>query len=220
MIGLIMDTLGLVDRVYADLADLATSLDEVESWRSTGCPGWAVRDLVFHLLGDAQRALVALATPAEPPDRTAVTYWDDSPGRSDPDSRQLRSLRTMASAWKLEHLTSTFAQTSRAVITLARRADPAAGAATQGHVLTTEDLLRTLITEAVVHHLDLIQDLDRPGPDPAGVELVATVLDLRLGRAAPGEKLAWVQLGTGRRSVADADLTWLGVDADRLPLIH
>ena len=215
-----MDTLGLLDRVYSDLAALATSLDEAESWRATGCPGWAVRDLVFHLLGDAQRALVALATPAEPPDRTAVTYWDDSPGRSDPDSRELRSLRTMASAWKLEYLTSTLADTGRAVITLARRADLAAGVATQGHVLTTDDLLRTLITEAVVHHLDLVRELDQPGPDPAGVELVATVLDERLGRVAPGDRLAWVRLGTGRRSVADADLAWLGVDAGRLPLVH
>ncbi|WP_330327939.1 maleylpyruvate isomerase N-terminal domain-containing protein [Streptomyces pseudovenezuelae] len=27
-----------------------------ESWRPTGCAGWAVRDLVFHCAGDAQRA--------------------------------------------------------------------------------------------------------------------------------------------------------------------
>ena len=220
MLGWAMNNVGLLDRVYSDLGDLATSLDEADSWRPTGCPGWCVRDLVFHLLGDAQRALVALATPAEPPDRTAVTYWDDSPGRSDPDSREVRSLRTMASAWKLEYLTSTFAETSRAVLTLAGRADLAAGVATQGHVLTTEDLLRTLITEAVVHHLDLVLELDRPGPDPTAVELVATVLDDRLGRAAPGEKLDWVRLGTGRRSMTDADRPWLGVDADRLPLIH
>ncbi|MEX1654079.1 MULTISPECIES: hypothetical protein [Streptomyces] len=32
--------------------------------------GWAVRDLVFHCAGDAQRALAAMRTPAaEPPDR-------------------------------------------------------------------------------------------------------------------------------------------------------
>ena len=220
MLGWVMNSVDLLDAVYSDLAALATSVDEADSWRPTGCPGWCVRDLVFHLLGDAQRALVALATPAEPPDRTAVTYWDDSPGQSDPDSRELRSLRTMASAWKLEHLTSTFVQTGRAVITLARRADPAAGVATQGHVLTTEDLLATLITEAVVHHIDLTQELDRPGPDPAGVELVAAVLDERLGRAVPDDRLAWVRLGTGRRSVTDADRAWLGADVDRLPLIH
>ncbi|WP_329273219.1 maleylpyruvate isomerase N-terminal domain-containing protein [Streptomyces pseudovenezuelae] len=47
-----------------------------ESWRPTGCAGWAVRDLVFHCAGDAQRALAALRTPAAgPPDRGAVTYW-------------------------------------------------------------------------------------------------------------------------------------------------
>jgi hypothetical protein len=77
---------------YDDLAGLAQSLTERDSWRATGCPGWAVRDVVFHLLGDAQRALVSLLTPSDvPADRTAVTYWIDSPGRHDPDSRGLRA---------------------------------------------------------------------------------------------------------------------------------
>src|SRR4051812_7777231 len=31
-------------------------------WLPTGCAGWSVRDLVFHLRRDAQRALVALAS--------------------------------------------------------------------------------------------------------------------------------------------------------------
>lgn len=37
-----------------------------------------MRDLVFHCTGDAQRALVALHTPAPgPPDRDALSYWRD-----------------------------------------------------------------------------------------------------------------------------------------------
>ncbi len=60
---------------YGDLAALAVSLDEDASWRPTACAGWAVRDLVHHLLGDAQRALVALATPSSGPvDRDSTTY--------------------------------------------------------------------------------------------------------------------------------------------------
>ncbi|MCF2436316.1 maleylpyruvate isomerase N-terminal domain-containing protein [Streptomyces thinghirensis] len=30
-------------------------LGEDDSWLPTHCTGWAVRDLVFHLLADAQR---------------------------------------------------------------------------------------------------------------------------------------------------------------------
>jgi hypothetical protein len=67
-------------RAYGDLAHIAEGLDEMASWQPTRCAGWAVRDLVFHLLGDAQRALVALASPAAgPADRDAVTYWLDAP---------------------------------------------------------------------------------------------------------------------------------------------
>ena len=97
---------------YGDLAGLAESLSERDSWCATGCPGWAVRDVVFHLLGDAQRALVSLLTPSDgPADRTAVTYWIDSPGQHDPDSRGLRATRTMASAWGLPYLVETYVVT-------------------------------------------------------------------------------------------------------------
>lgn len=105
---------------YSDLAALATSLDEDTSWLPTGCAGWAVRDVLQHLLGDAQRALVALATPAAgPADRDATSYWRDAPGAPDADSRGIRATRTMASQWKLPHLTATYAETASAVITLA-----------------------------------------------------------------------------------------------------
>jgi hypothetical protein len=32
--------------------------------RPTRCLGWSVADCLYHLLGDARRALTALATPA------------------------------------------------------------------------------------------------------------------------------------------------------------
>jgi len=103
---------------YGDLAALAVALDEQGSWRPTGCTGWCVRDIVHHLLGDAQRALVALATPAAGrADRTSATYWTDSPGAPDEDSRGIRATRTMASQWSLKYLTATYAETASAVIT-------------------------------------------------------------------------------------------------------
>lgn len=45
--------------------------------RPSGCTGWLVRDLVSHLIIDAQDVLITLVTPAETePTRNAVTYWD------------------------------------------------------------------------------------------------------------------------------------------------
>ncbi|HTF53549.1 MAG TPA: maleylpyruvate isomerase N-terminal domain-containing protein [Pseudonocardia sp.] len=47
------------------------------SARPSGCTGWLVRDLVCHLIIDAQDVLITLVTPAETePTRNAVTYWD------------------------------------------------------------------------------------------------------------------------------------------------
>jgi hypothetical protein len=43
----------------------------------SGCRGWLVRDLVCHLIIDAQDVLITLVTPADAaPTRTAVTYWE------------------------------------------------------------------------------------------------------------------------------------------------
>ncbi len=181
---------------YADLAGIALALDESTSWRPTGCAGWVTRDLVFHLLGDAQRALVALATPADgPADRDAVTYWADAPGAPDPQSRGIRATRTMASAWRLAFLTATYAETSAAVVTLAGRVQPEELIRTQGHVLSVRDLLATLVVEAAIHHIDLVADLDvaYPRPEP---------------------------LATGRRPLSDVERDVLGTDVNRLPLLR
>ncbi|MGW0132267.1 maleylpyruvate isomerase N-terminal domain-containing protein [Streptomyces sp. NPDC003299] len=57
---------------YGAFAAVVETLDDDASWLPSGCTGWAVRDLVFHCAGDAQRALVALHTPVSaPPDRDA-----------------------------------------------------------------------------------------------------------------------------------------------------
>lgn len=56
--------------------------------RPSGCAGWLVRDLVCHLVIDAQDVLITLATPAETePTRDAITYWevaDGPPSGDDP----------------------------------------------------------------------------------------------------------------------------------------
>lgn len=206
---------------YGDLAGLAGSLDEDASWQPTACTGWAVRDLVQHLLDDAQRALVALATPADrPADRDAVSYWADWQVRPDPDSRQVRALRTVASAWRLDFLTGTYAETARAVLVLASRTPPDALIATQGHVLRADDLLGTLAVEAAVHHLDLVAHLGAPGPGPEPLAAVRRTLDGLLGRPEPvhWDDVTWALTGTGRRPLTPAERVAFGPDADRLPL--
>lgn len=211
-----------LDTAYRDLSRLFGSLTEAESWRPTRCPGWVVRDLVLHLLEDAQRALVALATPVDAhPDRDAVSYWVDAPGAADPESRGVRALRSMASQCGLGYLTSTYAETTAAVCTLARRTPGQAAVATQNHVLRVDDLLATLVVEAAVHHLDAVVELDRPGPAAAPLAVVRRTLDGLLGRTVPGEwpDADWALVATGRTPPTAEHRSALGADITRLPLL-
>jgi len=199
------------------------SLDEDASWRPTACAGWTVRDLVHHLLADAQRALVALATPSSGPvDRNSTTYWLDSPGAPDADSRGIRAVRSMASQWRLEYLTATFAETTTAVVTLAGRAVPEELVASQGHVLSVGDLLATLVVEATIHHLDMTVDLDSAGPHPEPVAITRDTVDGLLGRSTPEawNNEQWVRAATGRAELLEEQRSYLGSDLKRLPLLR
>jgi hypothetical protein len=232
--GELIDELAALTAAYRDLIAIVTDLDEPASWRPTGCTGFAVRDLVFHLLGDAQRALVALAGASDgsqdtpefgPPDRDAVTYWSDFPaGAPDPQSRQIRAIRTIAATWRFDNLVESYAETARAVLALAARTPSHQLITTQGHVLRVADLLATLAFEAAVHHMDLVLDLDRPGPGAVPLALVRRTLDGLLGSPAPTgwDDVAWARIGTGRQvpTLAErAELSALGADPDRLPLL-
>ena len=148
--------------------------------------GWSVRDLVFHCLQDAHRGLVALHTPAQhPTDRDAVTYWEDwSPG-GEGAANGRRHARVSASMFlHVEQLFDLYQETTGAG--RARCAQHAAGdaVATQGHVLTAGDLMRTLAVEATMHHLDMAESLARRAGTCRlpGLTEVRRVLDGMLGR--------------------------------------
>jgi uncharacterized protein (TIGR03083 family) len=218
--------LAALSAAYHDLIDIITGLDERESWQPTGCLGWSVRDLLFHQLGDAQRALVALAGSTDgAPDRDAVTYWTDFPASAtDPEFRQVRAIRTIAATWRFDHLVASFEETARAAVSLAARTPSDQVITTQGHRLRVADLLATLAFEATVHHLDLVVHLDRPNPGPAPLALVRRTLDGLLGTPAPAhwDDVTWARIGTGRQIPTvdeTAELRAAGIDPSRLPLL-
>ncbi|GKQ34944.1 maleylpyruvate isomerase N-terminal domain-containing protein [Streptomyces sp. A012304] len=208
---------------YRALASVVRDLGDEESWLPTGCTGWAVRDLVFHCLADAQRALVALHTPASAaPDRDAVTYWRD--WRPDPAgaAHRRRWSRVGASMFlDFGPLRGLYLETAAATVTAAAAADPARPVATQGHVLTAGDLVTTLTVEAAVHHLDLVRELpDAPRPAPAGLTAVRRTLDGLLGRPVPVDwsDEHYARAATGRTPLTPEERRALGADAGRLPL--
>ena len=214
---------------YRRVTDVVTGLGEAELMRPTGCAGWAVTDVLFHQLLDAQRALVAFATPVtEPADRDDVTYWAEftpQPGEAGTQARaaaaaHARFVRLAASAYPPGTLARVWSETSAAACRAAR-ACQAAGVATQGHVLRPADFTATLAVETAVHYLDLTEDLpSAPPPDPASLALVRRVLEGLLGSPLPAgwDDTAAAVKGTGRVPLTGEDRALLGPLAGRVPL--
>src|SRR5690348_4428258 len=52
-------------------------LSDADFAQASGCTGWLVRDLLCHLIIDAQDVLITLVTPSDAePTHNEVTYWD------------------------------------------------------------------------------------------------------------------------------------------------
>ncbi|GAA2942779.1 maleylpyruvate isomerase N-terminal domain-containing protein [Streptomyces enissocaesilis] len=216
--------LSALKSAYGAFAGVVSSLGEEESWLPSGCVGWAVRDLVLHCVTDAQRALVALHTPADgPADRDGVTYWADwRPGAADA-ANERRYIRVGASMFlEFEQLRELYLATAAAAVTAAERSDPQQFVGTQGHVLTVGDLMETLAVEATIHHLDLVAHLPAPASRPAaaGLGCVRGTLDGLLGRPVPvnWSDEHYALAATGRLPLTAAEKHRLGTDADRFPL--
>ncbi|HEY0692739.1 MAG TPA: hypothetical protein VGD71_27325, partial [Kribbella sp.] len=187
--------------------------------------------LLVHLLYDAERALMAFATPVdEEPDRDFVTYWHAYPSRSAEDQTEpdTRFAQVVASAYRPPSamLVPHWTELSQAAVRAAAvaLADPKLRIRTQGHVLKVPDFIATLVLEATIHHLDLTVDLPgSPEPDPEGLQVVARTLDGLFGPES-WDVIGWdtttyVLKATGRLPLTRADLKMLGPHVTKLPLM-
>lgn len=216
------DSLALLRTAYGDLAALLQDLTAEQAVRPTGCAGWAVLDLAQHLVFDARRGLVATATPAEgPADCDAVRYWGGwQQSRADADDDLWRTRVSASVAGGIAVLAEVYAETTAAVLVCAGRLARTDLVRTQGHVLAVEDLLSSLAVEACIHHLDLVRDLDRPGPGAGPLAEVRRVLTGVLGSALPDgwDDVTAARRCTGREPLRDTDRVELGARAERFPL--
>ena len=208
---------------YRALGAVVAAIDDEGSWLPTGCTGWSVRDLTFHCLSDAQRGLVALHTPVDgPADRDAATYWRDWRPDDVGAANGRRFTRIVASMLlQVNQPRELYLETAQAVVKAAATATVEDLIATQGHVLTTGDLLRTLAVEATIHHLDMIVSLPTaPGPSREGLAQVRWCLDGLLGRPAPVQwaDAHYARIATGRTPMSQTECEQLGADAARFPL--
>ncbi len=192
--------------------------------RPSGCAGWLVRDLVSHLVIDAQDVLITLVTPTDAePTRDAVTYWevaDTPPTGDDPlDALIVRLAAAYEDPGLLKfHLDDVGSAAGRA----AGLADPALRVGTRDVVLTAGDYLSAYVMEWTLHHLDLIAHLPGAADPPAeGLAGAREMLERIAGAAFPA---SWsdkdtLLVGTGRRAPTADERADLGDLAAKLPLV-
>jgi uncharacterized protein (TIGR03083 family) len=216
-----------LSRTYGRVTETVQGLGDADFERPTRCKSMPVGPLLVHLLYDAQRALMAFASPTgAEPDRDFVTYWQDFPPRAE-DESESSFVRAVASAYRkpailVQHWRELSEAAARAasigLMEKGRRVE------TQGHVLRATDFVATLVLEATVHHLDLTVGLpDAPEPDAEALQVTARTLDGLFGPEA-WDVISWdtttyVLKATGRLPLDEDDLDMLGPYADRLPLL-
>jgi hypothetical protein len=205
------------------LRTAVAELQDEDFARPSGCTGWLVRDLVCHLIIDAQDVLITLVTPAEEePTRDAVTYWDivAAPTGDEPLDALIVRLATAYEEPRL--LKFHFDDVGSAAGRAAELADPTVRVGTRGEVLTAGDYLSAYVLEWTLHHLDLIAHLpDAVEPPAESLARSRELLEKIAGAAFPAsfsDKDALL-IGTGRRAPADAEKTALGELAAKLPLV-
>ncbi|MFD5801283.1 maleylpyruvate isomerase N-terminal domain-containing protein [Streptomyces sp. NPDC127020] len=206
---------------WATLRTAVAELADEDFARPSGCTGWLVRDLVCHLVIDAQDVLITLATPSSAePTRSAATYWNvvETPTGDDPlDALTVRLAAAYQEPWLLKfHLDDVGSAAGRA----AGLADPAARVETQDQVLTAGDYLSAYVLEWTLHHLDLVAHLpDAAAPPAEALAGARALLERVVGEEFPrslGDADALL-VGTGRRAPTAAETTALGGLAARLP---
>ncbi|MER6140619.1 maleylpyruvate isomerase N-terminal domain-containing protein [Streptomyces sparsogenes] len=214
----------LFSRSWAALRAAVAELPDEDFAKPSGCTGWLVRDLVCHLVIDAQDVLITLVTPADTePTRDPVTYWNVAqapPTGDDPlDALTVRLAAAYEEPGLLKfHLDDVGSAAGRA----AELADPDLRVATQDMVLTAGDYLSAYVLEWTLHHLDLIAQLpDAAQPPAEGLARSREMLEKIAGTAFPASfsDRDALLVGTGRRAPTEAEKAELGGLAGRLPLV-
>jgi uncharacterized protein (TIGR03083 family) len=200
------------------LAGVVSGLREDDAWAPTGCTGWSVRDLLWHLHADAVRGLGAAHTPAErDADCDAVAYWRSWGSDPDADEQNRRLTRVEAGLHGFAALRERYLEAAAATTRALAAAPADAVVATQGHALRVDDLASTLAVEATLHHADLVAHLDAPGPPAAGLAEARRVVTALLGRPLDGWTSERVVLvGTGRAEPTPTERS--GLDGVEVPV--
>lgn len=167
----------LYSRSWSALHAAVMGLPPAYFGRASGCAGWLVRDLVCHLVIDAQDVLITLATPAEgQATADASTYWQLGAPADAADPLDALTRRLAAAYEDPGLLTFHLDDVGSAAGRAALLADPNLVVATKDLTLTARDYLHAYVFEWTLHHLDLSTRLTDVAPPPTETLCAARVL--------------------------------------------
>ncbi|NBE84791.1 maleylpyruvate isomerase N-terminal domain-containing protein [Micromonospora rubida] len=195
----------------ATLGAVLRGLSPADLDRPTGCPPWAVRELIAHVSTGAGRLTGMLAAPAPgAAEVDAAGYFGATKFAPEVDRARIDSARREAR--ELPDPAAVAAEFDRAW----QSADDAVGRQPPGWVVRTRhgdamalaEFLVTRVVEVGVHGLDLAAALGRePWLTPAAAEVTTALLTG--GRDVPAElgwdRLALVGRATGRVPLTDRE---------------
>jgi uncharacterized protein (TIGR03083 family) len=218
------DAARALEGAYSATTQVVSGIQEPDFGRASRCAGWTVRDVLYHQLLDAQRALIAFSTPsARAPTTDFVEYWTrykpGMPGAAEHAAfvrRAARAFRTAAD------LVEWWTETSHAAVNAASHPQRSRIVETQGLAIGVTDLIATLAVEAALHHLDLTLELPGvPTPPNAALRLVRQTLDGLLGIELPldWDDATYALKGTGRLPLDARESSTRGWHAERFPLL-
>jgi uncharacterized protein (TIGR03083 family) len=224
-----MQTIGSSEAVdalaaqYAVFEDVLASVDDDELLLPSGCRGWTNCDLVFHMLLDAQRALVTFNSPSPgPADSDAVTYWRGFSASDQSAVAHARFVRISAAAHSHPRvIVNRWRETATAAARCSRTNPRTDFVTTQGLTLRTPDFISTLVVEAVVHHLDLIINLHgKPGPVAPALSITVRTVEGLLGRPPPTmwDEVTYILKATGRSPLTEEERHALSDAAHKIPV--
>jgi uncharacterized protein (TIGR03083 family) len=207
------------------VSETALVLPEESFSLQTRCTAWDVKGLLGHMYRDIDRLNVALSQGAPPePDADSVSYWrsydplEDAPDIAERAQQVADSYptgRALAGAWD---------EMWRKALDAAGAADPGRVVATWGPALTLNEFLKTRVLEITIHRMDLEDAFGRKGwGTEDAVSIVDDIMEGLLG-AQPPSGLDWdvvdfIEIGAGRRPLAEAERETLGPLAERFPLM-
>jgi uncharacterized protein (TIGR03083 family) len=211
------------------VSEIVKVLDESDFARPTRCPEWNLKELFAHILRDVDRINAGLDNP--PPDAVthdAVSYfgsYDGTPGGAAATGVAMRSKELAASFPSGAALVDAWNDTWPKTLTRAAAADPALLVVTFGPAMRLDEYLKTRVLEVTVHRMDLEDALGVRGwGTDSAVSIVDDILVGLLGTEPP-RSLEWdvvdfIETGTGRRVLTDAERKKLGVRmSKKFPLL-